>query len=1078
MTKQTNERHPSGLLKRVIARCRTAAAIALLGVAPVVAASAQRPVTVSGFVTASGVPVRGASVSISDLDVSATSNDEGRYSFIVPASQVRGQTVLISARHRRYSTRTMPVALTGGSLQLDFEMQALTPRVALETETGGAIPAGATKAPAASVAATQPVDVIDGSTLLESVGQTSVARELAGRIPGLVVTSATTQGGSARVTIRGPHSLFADDQPLFVVDGLPIDNSSFASRAQQTGEGGFDFGSSEQDLNPQDVASIHVLKGPGAAALFGGRAVNGAIVITTRNGRDLNGLAISASQQFTLDSPLRFPKFQNSYGQGLGGQFKFVNGRGGGVNDSVSQSWGPALDGQPIAQFSASEAARPDVRFWQAHPDNVRDFFSSGRSLTTNVAVYGSSERTMARLSLSNQDESGTVPNSYYTRKTAALALTRSFSEQLRVAVNAQGIDGRALNRPGTGEDGANPMFGLTQMGRQVDLATLEAHRVDATGKQINWNYTSQNNPYFAAFENGNSDDRQRAIGQAAVMFDLTRWLTASTRLGTDFYHGNRDFRVASGWMSGYEDYAGRGDFSNGGFQNQKVYAQQTNADLSVLARLRQDRDLRFDVTLGANARRDAARIQSLSSDELVTPGVYEIGNSAKAALSSQAATAARTNAAYGALNVALRDIASLSIGERAERSSVLAADRDRYLNSSVSGSFAFTRALPAMRLGGVLTDGRLRAQWARASDASFAFASLSEPATSFGAVPRASVGDALTNSSLAPETTSSWEVGTSLQSKVGVNLDLAYYSERRADQLLVLSLPASSGFTRTVVNGGELTNTGFEAQINAPLLRSTSGLAWDVAGTYARNNNRVRSLYSGAESLPLGPSLWGLSIEAREGQPLGVLVGHRYLRETGSNALLLRDGHPLPDTVSGNEVLGSTLPAWTAGITNTLRYKTLELSVLVDLRWGGKIFSATNLLGDYSGVLAETAFRPDTGLLVDGIDVATGKANTTHISTENYYHSLLPIQERWVYDASYARLREARLTLTLSPRLAIFSRGGAARVSLIGRNLFLWSRAPNIDPETTLSTSSFQGAELGQLPATRSIGVQLTVTP
>jgi TonB-dependent SusC/RagA subfamily outer membrane receptor len=1066
--------------KRRIAALWRPLAIALALGAPLAgAAHAQRAVTVSGYVIAKGVPVRGARVSVPALGVGATSDDEGRYSFIISASQVHGQTVTITARHRRYDTRSAPINVVGGALRLDFDLEPLGTRTNVEKDPAPAIPAGVANA-ATSAAAVRPAargDIVDGGTLLESAGQGSLARELSGRVPGLVVTAATTQSGSARLTLRGPHSLYNGDQPLFVVDGLPVDNSSFAADAQRAGIGGFDYGSSEHDLNPADVESIRILKGPGAAVLFGSRATNGVVLVTTRNGGDLNGFAVSASQQLTFESPLRLSKFQNAYGQGLGGQFEFVNGRGAGINDSVAQSWGPALDSRPLAQFSETEAAHPDVRFWQAHPDNVRKFFEMGRSLTTNVAVQGSGDRGNGRLSLSNQDVGGVVPNSYFSRKTAAIDLARTFTEQFRVSVNAQGMTSRGLNRPGTGDDGANPMIGLVQMGRQVDIAALKAHRLDASGTQISWNYAGQNNPYFGAFENGNADSRRRLIGQGSATYDLTQWLSATTRVGTDVYRSSRDFRVASGWMGGYLDYAGRGDFSNGGLQNQDIHAQQTNADVLLRAQVRQDREVRFGVTVGGNQSRDDDRIETIATDALLTPGVYNISNSATITLPSSTSTAVRTSAAYAALDIGVRDVASITIGERAERSSALAKDHDSYVNSSVSGTVAFTRLAPALHLGGLITDGGLHAQWARASDASFTLGELSLPVTSFGGVPRATVPDALSNPSLLPETTNAWEIGTSLQAPHGIGLDITYYNEARSNQIVVLDLPISSGFSKTVVNGGEVTNRGLEAQISAPIFRSSSGLAWEIAAGYASNTNQVRSLYNGLSSIALGPKLFGVSIEARAGYPLSVLVGHRFLRDAATGQLLLRDGHPLPDTVAGNQVLGNTLPKGTASIANTIRYKALELRLLFEMRRGAKIFSATNLLGSYSGTLAETAFRPDTGLLLQGIDIATGKANTTHVTTENYFHSLLPIQERWVYDASFTKLREARLSFTLPPRLPLLS-GGNARISVIGRNLLMWTRAPNIDPESALSTSTFLGAELGQLPGVRSVGLQLSITP
>jgi hypothetical protein len=328
------------------------------------------------------------------------------------------------------------------------------------------------------------------------------------------------------------------------------------------------------------------------------------------------------------------------------------------------------------------------------------------------------------------------------------------------------------------------------------------------------------------------------------------------------------------------------------------------------------------------------------------------------------------------------------------------------------------------------------------------------------------------------PETTDGWEAGAMLESLGGrLTADITYYNERRSHELLRIDVPPSSGFTSALVSGGEITNRGIEVQTTAALLRGRT-VAWDLGINFAANRNQVRSLYGGLGSVSLGPPLWGLTVEARNGSALGTLVGFGFLRDSATGELLLRNGLPLPDTVQGRRALGTAVPRWTGGLTSTVRYRALELSVLVDAHVGGKIFSAMNLWGAYSGTLAETAFRPDSGLLLTGIDVQTRQANATHVTTEAYYHSLLPIQERWVYDATFAKLREARLTFTFQPPLGVFARGSMMRASIIGRNLFLWSKAPNIDPETTLGTSSFQGVELGQLPSVRSIGLQLSIAP
>ena len=343
-----------------------------------------------------------------------------------------------------------------------------------------------------------------------------------------------------------------------------------------------------------------------------------------------------------------------------------------------------------------------------------------------------------------------------------------------------------------------------------------------------------------------------------------------------------------------------------------------------------------------------------------------------------------------------------------------------------------------------------------------------------FAGSPSTPISTVRASPNLGPEITNALQLGGSFgffDSRIG--LDLTYYDERTSD--VIVGLPGSTAGSFVATNAATLTNSGFEAGLTLVPIRMASSDVWTVSASFAKNSNSVDAL-TGASSAALGPSLYGLTVEARPGYALGALVGSGYKRDPASQKLLLEDGHPLPD--SKRRVLGVMEPDWSWGASTALHRGIFELSALVDGRVGGSVYSASNLWGVTSGSFAETAFRPDTGLLIAGIDASTGKPNAQHVSAEDYYHSLRAIQEAWVYDASFVKLRDLRLTVAFSLKSWPVLTAQSLRASLIGRNLAMWAKAPNIDPETALSTTALQGVEMGQLPSARSIGVQLSLTP
>ncbi len=1064
--------------------CALAACALLLIASHSAPAAAQDAVTITGHVSATSQPVRGATVRVEELNLTTTTDANGRYSFIIPSSRVRGQTVTLAARYLRYRQQSVRVVLVGGSLVQDFALvsadvtAAPVPAVTrpiepptdrpvdrtrrTDTVTAGRVEPTTRRRGAATgpgVRLRMPLDLpgprVDAAVFTE-LGAVDLPSALSGRLPNVEVHGASVLGGSSAITVRGPHSIVGVTQPLFVVNGIIVDDANVAITSQRVGRGGVDYGSAIGDLNLEDIASVQLLRGPAASMRYGGRAANGVLLVTTRNGAGLSGFDVSASQQVSFESPLRLAEYQNAYGQGLGGRFSFFDGQGGGVNDSVAQSWGPAFVDQALSQHSFTTAATPEVRFWVPQPGNVSGYFERGRTLATNVAAQGANERAQFRLSIANRHSTGLTPSASLTRQSATLTASGRATDALQLHGDLQYLGTRASDRPGSGFDESNPVSVFSQMGRQVDVATLRERRRDNTRRQISWNYAGHNNPYFAPLENDESDRRTRVIGGGGATYDFSPALQGSLRGGLDHYTETRELTVAPGWMGGFPTYAGRGDFTTGGFETDRITSSRSNLEALLRAAPAPSGAAAFAFTLGAGRRGARLNTTNLASDRVPTPATI-----ASADLPSDA----HTNYLLGGIEATVRDAASLSATVRQESSSLLGGSSASELYPAVLASVDLTRLGADAHREGTLGHLTVRGGWSRSgNDASPALLQR------FGA--SATTAAALAEQVTAPETTTGWEVGAAAGLYGDrVALDVAYFDERSEN--LLVGFTAGSPFTNT----GSLSNKGIEAHLDLVPLRLSPRVEWRVGLEYGKNTGLVESLGNGIGTLFLGDPFGGASLEARPGTALAAIVGTTSLRNANGQ-LLLRNGAPLPDTIVGARVLGTSAPSWTGGLSSGLRLGMLDLRVLFDAQRGGRVFSASNRAGAYSGALAETSFRPDTGLLIPGVDVATGSANAQHVTTEDYYHALGAITERWVYDASFVKLREVRASLTF-PLIGFgVFRAQSFRASVVGRNLAIWTDAPNLDPESVLSTSTFRGLELGQLPTARSVGVQFTLTP
>ncbi|MFL5486901.1 MAG: SusC/RagA family TonB-linked outer membrane protein [Gemmatimonadaceae bacterium] len=1063
-----------------------AVASVVFGISPALAQA--QGTTISGQVTgAGGAPVVGASVSIPTLRVGGFTDEQGGYNFTAPAS-ANGTTVTVTARRLGFQPSSAQVTLGGTPIVQNFSLSAAA------TELQGVVVTalGLTREKSRLGTAQQQITATD----LNQTRAQNLVQQLQGKVSGVQITAPGTQGGSTNIVIRGQNSITGNNQPLFVVDGVAVSNANRGGDPFPNSNEQFDFGNALNDINPDDIESLSVLKGPNAAALYGSRAANGVILITTRRGGNTNGrMQTELNANLTFESPAILPEFQNSYGQGSGGAFSWVDGNYGGVNDGVDESWGPKLDGRLICQFTSPGAGTTSCQPtpWIAHPDNVKNFFQTGVTGATTVGVSGGSDRAFGRLSLGADNVNGIFPNNLFQRRTASISGTFRANQRLTADGSVQYIRNSGRNRPGVGYSGRNPLQSMFNwFGRQVDTDALKDYaKGGATNggpltREFNWNYSYHNNPYWVMQENPQLDDRDRLIGSVAVNYQLADGLNASLRTGSDIYR----LGVQQLYAQGAEAFINLA--YAGGFRFVNDYRNDNNTDLTFTGNRQLSSWLQLNAVAGGNLRREYYNTNSQETKGLVVPQVYNPSNAAIAPTVAQRIERRQVQGIYGSAAFTIRDWWTLEGTARNDWSSTLPLGANSYFYPSFNTSVVVTDAIPSLQ-GTVLSSLKLRGAVARVgSDApvySLAPVFLGE-AQRFDGQPQYKLDTKLANANLKPEITRSDEVGAEMALFGNrVILDASAYKKSTRNQIFDVEVSGASGFDRKWVNAGEIDNKGFESLLTLNLVQAPNRFNWTTTFNFARNRSTVVDLAPDVETIVLGTGGFGdVVVEARKGLPYGTIRGYRYLRDDAGN-IQVSNGFPLSeDTLS---VLGNIQPKWTGGWSNQISFGNLSVNTLLDIKRGGQLYSVTNMFGEYAGVLANTVNGRendynDPGVLVEGIDVATittanpnGSPNTKRITAEKYYHGLFGYTERYVYDAGYVKLRELRVSYNLPSTLANRLMGAhAASISLTGRNLKMWTNVPNIDPEFAYSSRNDQGIEVNMSPNPRSFGFNLRIVP
>lgn len=1068
-----------GKISRLIA-----IACVVLGIAPALAQA--QGTTISGQVTGiGGTPIVGASVSIPTLRVGGFTDDAGRYSFTAPAS-VTGTTVTLIARRLGYLPSSASATLSGAPVTQNFSLSTSA------TELQGVVVTalGLTREKSQIGTAQQQLS----SDEINQTKALNVVEQLEGKVSGVTITGASTQGGSANIIIRGANSITGNNQPVFIVDGVPISNADHGGDSNS----GYDMGSAISDINPSDIATMTVLKGPNAAALYGSRAANGVIIITTKKGSSTGNHAnAEVNTSFSWDRPSILPKFQNQYGQGAGGQFQYVDGQGGGNNDFNDQSYGPKLDGrttgctfitgtttydqtQPCTQFTSPTVGAP----WIAHPDNVESFFNTGHTRSTTIAVSGGTDRANARLSVGRDNVTGFIPNNSFSKTSGLLNGSLRVSDRLLTDASVQYVHNTAMNRPGVGY--ANSiMEGLfVWFGRQVDMNALRNYQQGATvnngpsNREFNWNYNFHNNPIWMQYQNPLQDTRDRVIGSVGATYKLTDWLNAVARTGSDVYNFNYDHQFAQGNIEGNgvdPKYFGAFDLYN-------EYSNQNNSSLILNADKSLGSHFQFTANAGGNNRKETYNWANTSTSGISVPGIYNVSNAAVTPALTQFDSKREVNSVFGSADVTLNNWWTVGGTARNDWSSTLPAGSNSYFYPSLYTSLVLTDALPAIK-NNVISYVKLRASTAKVGNDADPYklrTTYSGLSTKFGSLPQFTLQDALANSQLKPENTSAGEFGLEMSLLDGrVTFDGSLYNKSTRNQIFTIPVSPASGFLTKSVNAGEITNKGGEFLLGVTPIQSANGFSWTSTFNYSRNKSMVVSLAPGIDTYIIG-STWYTNIEARAGQPYGSIFAYTFLHDSATGELLLHNGIT---QVGPRAVVGNIQPRWTGGWSNQFNYKGFSLNALFDIKRGGDIVSITNFFGDYTGVLAQTLKGRtvdwnNPGNVIKGIDDVTGKENTTNVTTEQYLQNIFPVTQPYVYDASYVKLREVRVGFDLPQRFASMFNARVVNVALSGRNLHTWTKVPNIDPEFAFQSGNFQGIEFAALPTARSIGINLRITP
>lgn len=911
---------------------------------------------------------------------------------------------------------------------------------------------------------------VKGESLVEA-RETNLANALSGKISGVqIIRSSNGPGGSSKIQLRGANSVTGTNQPLIVVDGVPMDNFTGASN-NDIDNPSMDMGNGLSDINPEDIESMSVLKGASAAALYGSRAGNGVILITTKKGKENPGLGVTISASVSAETLFMLPKRQTSFGQGENGVYDATNGN----------SWGPAITGQEYTKWDGSTG------IMQAY-DNVKNYFDTGINFTESISFSQMFGKTAIYTSLNRMDDASKIPGSELHRTNLTLRASSSFGKDDRWSVDAkvQYINSLANNRPQGGSRDANAFYTVFNLPTTIDIRDFSSPLKDEYGNMTWWNRSGVN-PYWLKEYNPNKDSRNRFLMNGSLKYKITEWLDAEIRAGSDMYFTERDDKLYAG--STIND--GDSRYTMG---EQKFYEN----NFSFLISGHKDHifgNWGGNFSFGGNLMERKSTGVEVSMGKLTAPDLFSLNNGPKDQLGiTEFYSHKKINSLYGTLGINYDGWAFLDATFRNDWSSALSKKNRSFFYPSVSVSWVISDMVN--KIGKTMpewfTYAKVRASFAQVGNDMDPY-QLYDTYTisSIGGQPTADQGKIKYDADVRSELITSWEAGTELKffnNRFGI--DFAWYKTNAKRQLMNIPMNNLSGYESMKINAGNIQNTGIELMLNARPVE-TKDFSWDTQLNISRNKNKIIELLPGQPGMRY--SLGGsdaLQIYAVAGGVYGEIWGTKYQRVEDVNSpyygqLLLSDSG-LPQATSERYKIGEQQPDMMAGWTNSFTYKNFGFSFLIDGRFGGDIFSFTNLELQSSGIAEVTApggKRDD--IVVPGVirqSDGSYAQNQTPVSLQKYYQALgtgrAGISEAYIYDATNIRLRNVSLTYSFPSSLLKKTPIQRLKLGVSVNNVWMIkSNLNGIDPESVYATSTnATGMENASAPTSRTYLFNVTL--
>ncbi|MDR2139949.1 MAG: SusC/RagA family TonB-linked outer membrane protein [Tannerella sp.] len=958
---------------------------------------------------------------------------------------------------------------------------------------------------------------------LSGAHETNVANALSGKVAGVFVNRpASGAAGSAKVLIRGNNSLRTNSQPLYVVDGIPIDNSSSDASNQW---GGYDYGDGISNLNPNDIETMSVLKGPNATALYGERGGNGVILITTKSGARKKGVGVNYSSDFSAGHALVVPDFQNVYGVGYNGNFTHFLGSDG-KNYSMKDAIANNIPGLPRAASGRDQTARGSwgarmqgqqyvdaygtVRTFDPQP-NTYDFFNTEENYVNDLSIDGGTDKLQYRFSANNTHNNGYFPSNKLNRNNFNLKVSADITDKIRFEGMANYIKQNVVNRPKLADSNTNPAYLFISMPRSLSLESLSdyAWTEETIAKQLGFTAStlfpgmekgyatnsSTGNPYWTVNNEHNEDERDRIIGYFKLTYSIFPWLRVTAKTGTDYYSENKILWTAYGTWSSQNKH--------GDYREYTRRVRETNSDILLSSNFKIKEDWDVSLNAGGNQMRYFSRLIGSRGYEYIEPGL-EVINNIKTLQYDFGLSEKAINSVYGSGQLGFRNFLYVDVSGRNDWSSTLPVQNGSYFYPSAGVSLLVPEAfnLNWDRLNFFKIRGSI-AQAGSSGDPYALVGTYGIDSNKQNGVALGSYTGTVVDPNIKNELTTSYEGGFDLNlfnNRLALNVTLYHASTR--NQILSVAIPASTTFSSRRVNAGEIQNKGVEVMLSGTPVRTSSGFAWESTFNFSRNRNMVVSLVEGSDTYVLAQDR-GVSVVAEPGKPFGQIRGVKmvWIRDAEGNRLIHPNtGLPIRSSQVKIHDLGNALPDWLGGFANTFTYKGFRLYTLIDISQGGKVFSQSvreevlygttkktlpGREGDYvaEGVLAQVDANGNLMYTDDFTALGTGVRNTLQVRAQDYWNEVALDKETFVSaellnDLSYIAMREISLSWTLPGRWLEKTFIRRATAGVYGRNLFYFQRKTDgFSPEACSFNvhNSSLGIESTSLPMMRVMGVNVS---